>query len=115
MKNYITKGKNFNTIIKTLKTSFENGELGNDFQIIYEDPTEALGKIYLGKRKTYQQIVKIFLNEITFYKEYYFNCMLDLNERPIDLTDENEVISEIVNYDRLVKGWQRIIDLNLVK
>ena len=41
--------------------------------------------------------------------------MLDLNERPIDLTDENEVISEIVNYDRLVKGWQRIIDLHLLK
>lgn len=113
--NFIIKKKNLNTLKRTLKKSCLYSELGQEFYPIYEDPFLASGIFHIGKKKTYIQLVKIFLDEIIFYKEFYLNCELDLDKENIDLEDEVQVLDKVIYYDRILKGWGRIIDLHILR
>ena len=113
--NIITKKTNLNALIKTLKKSCLYGELGQEFYSIYVDPYLANGLFHIGEKKSYNQLMKIFLDEIIFYKEFYFNCDIDLDEEMIDLEDEVQVLYKVICYDRIFKGWCRIIDLHILR
>ena len=53
--------------------------------------------------------------DFPFYKEFYFNCDIDLDEEMIDLEDEVQVLDKVICYDRIFKGWCRIIDLHILR
>lgn len=115
--------KNWRIFKKAIKESLLHSDWGQDYYYIYEDPHEATGKIYMGEKKTYLQIINIFLKEIESNLEIY---LLDDLQNPIcDLTKDICVCQEIdgkmfctfdyINMDNFDKKFYEVIDKHILK
>ena len=116
--------KNWKVLKQSIKNSLLYADFGMDFQHWYEDPYEATRKMYMGKKRTYLQIINIFIKEIEQnIEDYLYN---DLKDCKLDLTvhlDTRQYIkgckmsstSELINMEKFDETFKEVLDKYILK